>query len=279
MTTWHWKALKAAIGIFTAFGFLFLIGPLFVIVPLSFNAEPYFTFRPEMLMLDPDAYSLRWYEALFNDEEWHRALFNSMFIGICATLLATVLGTLAAISLNNAKFPARGTVMALLISPMVTPIVIVGVSVFFFYSSPLIGLSQTYLGIILSHAMLGAPFVVITVTATLAGFNETLMNAAASLGANAWTRFRRVQLPLIAPGVITGGLFAFATSFDEVVVVLFMGGLEQRTLPRQMWSGIREEINPTILAVATLLIIFAVLVLFAVEWLRARTAKQMEQAK
>lgn len=276
MNTMFWRTVKGAIGVFTAFGFLFLIGPLFVIVPLSFNAEPYFTFRPEMLMLDPEAFSLRWYENLFNDEEWHRALFNSFFIGICATILATTLGTLAAISLNQSNFPARRTVMALLISPMVTPIVIVGVSVFFFYSQPFIGLAQTYLGIILSHAMLGAPFVVITVTATLAGFNQTLMHAASSLGANAWTRFRRVQLPLISPGVITGGLFAFATSFDEVVVVLFMGGLEQRTLPRQMWSGIREEINPTILAVATLLIIFAVLVLFTVEWLRARTAKQLQ---
>lgn len=268
-----WRLTQGAVGIFAAAGFLFLIGPLFVIVPLSFNSEPYFTFRPEMLALDPDAFSLRWYQAIWDDTEWHRALFNSLFIGVFATLIATTLGTLAAIALNHDNFPARRTVMALLISPMVTPIIIVGVSVFFFYSNPLIGLSQTYLGIILSHAVLGTPFVVITVTATLAGFNRTLMDAAASLGANAITRFRRIQLPLIAPGVVTGGLFAFAASFDEVVVVLFMGGLEQRTLPRQMWSGIREEINPTILAVATLLIIFAVLVLFTVEWLRNRTEK------
>lgn len=276
MNTLQWRIAKAAVGLFTAVGFLFLIGPLFVIVPLSFNAEPYFTFRPEMFHLPSEAFSLRWYEFLFNDEEWHRALFNSFFIGIFATIVATILGTMAALALNHPNFPLRRTVMALLISPMVTPIVIVGVSVFFFYSQPAIGLSQTYIGIILSHAMLGAPFVVITVTATLAGFNQSLLHAAASLGANAWTRFRRIQLPLISPGVITGGLFAFATSFDEVVVVLFMGGLEQRTLPRQMWSGIREEINPTILAVATLLILFAVLVLFTVEWLRARTTRQMQ---
>ena len=113
----------------------------------------------------------------------------------------------------------------------------------------------------------------ITVTATLAGFDQTLMRAAASLGAGAITRFRRVQLPLIAPGVFSGGLFAFAASFDEVVVVLLMGGLDQRTIPRQMWSGIREQISPTILAVATLLIIFAVLVLFTVEWLRRRSVQ------
>ena len=153
---------------------------------------------------------------------------------------------------------------------MITPVIIVAVGVFFFYSR--LGLAQTHLGLILAHAALGAPFVVITVTATLAGFDQTLMRAAASLGAGPLTRFRRVQLPLIAPGVFSGGLFAFAASFDEVVVVLLMGGLQQRTIPRQMWAGIREQISPTILAVATLLIVFAVLVLFTVEWLRRRSS-------
>ena len=271
----QWQIGRALVRTFAGFGFLLLIAPLFVIIPLSFNAEPYFTFRADMLTFEPGAYSLRWYEALWEDEQWHRALFNSFFIGICATLLATTLGTLAAIALNNPQFPARRTVQLILISPLVIPIIIVGVGVFFFYATPWIGLTQTYLGIILSHAMLGAPFVVITVTATLSGFNPAFMHAAASLGANAMTRFRRIQLPLIMPGVITGGLFAFATSFDEVVVVLFMGGLEQRTLPKQMWSGIREEINPTILAVATLLIVFAILVLLLVEWLRKRASEQM----
>lgn len=266
-----WAAGQVSVRIFAGLGFLFLIAPLFVIIPLSFNAEPYFTFRAEMLTFEEGAYSSRWYQSIWEDEQWHRALLNSFFIGVCATTIATILGTLAAISLNNPNFPARRTVQLILISPMVIPIIIVGVGVFFFYATPWIGLSQTYLGIILSHAMLGAPFVVITVTATLTGFNPALMHAAASMGANAFTRFRRIQLPLISPGVITGGLFAFATSFDEVVVVLFMGGLEQRTLPRQMWSGIREDINPTILAVATLLIVFAVIVLFLAEWLRKRT--------
>ena len=137
-------------------------------------------------------------------------------------------------------------VSALLISPMITPVIIAGVGMFFFYSS--LGLSQTYIGIILAHAVFGAPFVVITVSVTLAGFDWTVMRAAANLGANPLVAFRRVQLPLILPGVISGSLFAFAASFDELVIVLFMGGLEQRTLPRQMWSGIREEISPTLLA-------------------------------
>ena len=253
---------------FCACAFVFLVAPILVIVPLSFNAEPYFTFTEGMLRLDADAWSLRWYRSIVEDEQWGRALANSMIIGVAATVLATTFGTVAALGLANPAMPGRRVAMGILISPMITPVIIVAVGVFFFYSK--LGLAQTHLGLILAHAALGAPFVVITVTATLAGFDHTLMRAAASLGAGPLTRFRRVQLPLIAPGVFSGGLFAFAASFDEVVVVLLMGGLEQRTIPRQMWSGIREQISPTILAVATLLIVFAVLVLFTVEWLRRR---------
>ena len=180
----------------------------------------------------------------------------------------SALGTLAALGLSSPAMPGRTLIMSILISPMITPVIIVAVGMFFFYSG--IGLAQTYLGLILAHTALGAPFVVITVTATLSGFDRTLMRAAASLGAGPLRRFFRVQLPLISPGVFSGGLFAFAASFDEVVVVLFMGGIEQRTIPRQMWSGIREQISPTILAVAVFLVIFAVLALLTVEWLRSR---------
>ena len=260
---------------FCACAFVFLIAPILVIVPLSFNAEPYFTFTEGMLRFDSDAYSLRWYRSIVEDEQWGRALANSLIIGIAATVLATTLGTLAALGLANPAMPGRRAAMGILISPMITPVIIVAVGVFFFYSS--LGLAQTHLGLILAHAALGAPFVVITVTATLAGFDHTLMRAGASLGAGALTRFRRIQLPLIAPGVFSGGLFAFAASFDEVVVVLLMGGLDQRTIPRQMWAGIREQISPTILAVATLLIVFAVLVLCTVEWLRRRSATPTER--
>ena len=256
---------------FCALVFAFLIAPILVIVPLSFNAEPYFTFTEGMLRLDADAWSLRWYRQIMEDEEWSRALANSLLIGVSATVLATALGTLAALGLSNPAMPARRFATGLLISPMVTPVIISAAGMFFFYSS--LGLAQTHLGLILAHAALGTPFVVITVTATLAGYDENLSRAAASMGAGPVTVFRRVQLPLIAPGVVSGGIFAFAASFDEVVVVLFMGGIEQRTIPRQMWSGIREEISPAILAVAVFLIVFAVLFLLTVEWLRRRNAR------
>ena len=253
---------------FCAFVFVFLVAPILVIVPLSFNAEPYFTFTEGMLRLDADAFSLRWYRQVASDPVWRRALGNSLAIGAAATALATALGTLAAMGLAHPAMPARRAAMGLLISPMVTPLIISAAGMFFFYSS--LGLAQTHLGLVLAHAALGAPFVVITVTATLTAFDRNLSRAAAGLGAGPWRTFRRVELPLIAPGVVSGALFAFAVSFDEVVVVLFMAGEAQRTVPREMWAGVREEISPAILAVATFLIAFAVLLLWTVEWLRRR---------
>jgi putative spermidine/putrescine transport system permease protein len=244
----------------------FLIAPLLVIVPLSFNAEPYFTFTSKMLTLNPDGFSLRWYQDIIDNPQWGEAIVNSLIIAIASTALATVLGTLAAVGLARSNMPFRDFFMALLISPLVVPIVIAAAGMYFFYSS--VGLAQTHLGIILAHTTLGVPFVVITMTATLSGFDRNLIKAASSLGADPVTAFFRVTLPLVAPGMISGALFAFAASFDEVVTVLFLGGPEQRTIPRQMWSGIREQISPTILAVATLLIIFSSLLLLAVEMLR-----------
>jgi putative spermidine/putrescine transport system permease protein len=246
----------------------FLLAPIFVIVPLSFNAEPYFTFTSKMLTLQPDGFSLRWYQDIADNPQWREAILNSLIIAIASTAIATVLGTLAAVGLARSNMPGRDFFMALLISPLVVPIVIAAAGMYFFYSS--VGLAQSHLGIILAHATLGVPFVVITMTATLSGFDRNLIKAAASLGADPVTAFFRVTLPLVAPGMISGALFAFAASFDEVVTVLFLGGPEQRTIPRQMWSGIREQISPTILAVATLLIVFSSLLLLAVEMLRRR---------
>ncbi len=246
----------------------FLIAPLLVIVPLSFNAEPYFTFTPKMLSLNPDGFSLRWYKDILDNPQWLEAIGNSLIIALASTVLATVLGTLAAIGLARSNMPFRDFFMAILISPLVVPIVIAAAGMYFFYSS--VGLAQTHLGIILAHTALGVPFVVITMTATLSGFDRNLIKAASSLGADPMTAFFRVTLPLVAPGMISGALFAFAASFDEVVTVLFLGGPDQRTIPRQMWSGIREQLSPTILAVATLLIIFSSLLLLAVEMLRRR---------
>jgi putative spermidine/putrescine transport system permease protein len=264
---WDQTPLEAGVNRWFAYGVLFfLIAPLLVVIPLSFNAEPYFSFTDKMLTLQPDGFSLRWYRDILENPQWLEAMRNSVIIGLCSTALATVLGTLAAMGLARSNMPFRDFFMALLISPLIVPIVISAAGMYFFYST--VGLAQTTLGIILAHTALGVPFVVITMTATLSGFDNNLIRASASLGADPFTTFFRVTLPLVAPGMISGALFAFAASFDEVVTVLFLGGPEQRTIPRQMWSGIREQISPTILAVATLLIVFSTLLLLTVEMLR-----------
>ena len=259
--------------------FFFLVAPVLVVVPLSFNADTYFTFSEAMLRLDPEAFSLQWYRGLLQDPNrpdsetsaWLIAAKNSLIIAVSATALATVLGTLAAVGLTRRHMPLRGPIMALLISPMIVPIIIIGAGMFLFYSD--IGLSFTMPGLVLAHAALGTPFVVITVTATLAGFDENLIRASFSLGARPLRTFRSVILPLCWPGVVSGALFAFITSFDEVVVVIFLAGPEQPTIPRLIWGGIRQEITLSILAVATILIAISTLLMLTVELLRRRSER------
>ena len=264
--TWYY-----GFRIFCGLIFFFLMAPILVIIPLSFNVQPYFTYTREMLTLDPAGFSMRWYNAFWNSTAWMNAIRNSLIVGVSATLIATVLGTLAALGLSRREMPFRGLIMGLLISPMIVPLIISAAGMFFFYSS--VGLAGTFPGVILAHAALGTPFVIITVTATLVGFDHSLTRAAASLGASPATAFRKITMPLILPGVISGALFAFITSFDEIVIVLFLAGVEQRTIPREMWSGIRESISPTILAVATILVMFSIALLTTIELLRRRSER------
>lgn len=243
---------------------LFLIAPILVIIPLSFNSVPFFTYpMPEL--------SLRWYEEFFLTARWQGALYHSLVVAVAVTLLSTVFGTLAALGLSRPNFPWRTAVMGLVISPMIVPVVITAVAVYFFYAD--IGLLNSYTGLILAHTTLATPFVVIAVTATMIGFDHSLARAAAGLGAPPIAVFLKVILPLILPGVASGALFAFITSFDEVVVALFVASAEQRTLPMVMFSGIREQISPTIIAAATVLILVSVAMLTTVELLRRRSER------
>ncbi|MBV2360199.1 ABC transporter permease subunit [Thalassococcus sp. CAU 1522] len=251
--------------------FVFLITPILVVMPLSFNAQDFFTFTPEMLRFDPEGYSLKHYRDFLTNPEWTSAVRNSLMIAPVATLISVSLGTLAAIGLSQSHVPGKQAIMAILISPMIVPLIISATGMYFFYSK--IGLVGTYWGVVLAHAVLGIPFVIITVTATLVGFDRSLTRAAANMGANPVTTFFKVQMPLILPGVISGGLFAFITSFDEVVVVLFIGSADLQTLPWQMFTGLREQISPTILAAATILVAISILLLTAVEMLRRRSER------
>jgi putative spermidine/putrescine transport system permease protein len=243
---------------------VFLVLPILVVMPLSFNSQPYFTYPLPGV-------SLRWYQEFFESADWMLALKNTVITGVVSTIIATVLGVTASLGLTSSRIRGKQIITGILISPMIVPLIITAVGVYFAFSP--LGMTDSLLGLILAHAALGAPFVVVTVTATLAGFNETLSRAGRSLGASPLRVFLQVKLPIIAPGVVSGALFAFATSFDEIVVAIFLTGPDQRTIPRQMWAGIREQLSPTILAVASLLVVISTLLLITLEFLRRRTER------
>lgn len=256
---WFW-----VFRIFCGLILLFLMVPVLVIIPLSFSDSSFLTYPIQ-------GFSLRWYEQIFSSGPWMDSLKNSLIVAPLATILAMIFGTLAAVGLNRADFPGKGLILALLISPMVVPLVIVAVGMYFFFAN--LGLLNSYAGLVIAHAVLGVPFVVITVNATLQNFDYNQIRAGASLGASPLRVFFTVVLPQIIPGVASGGLFAFATSFDEVVVALFIASPTERTLPIQMFSGIRENISPAIAAMATLLILLSVVLLLVMELLRRRSEK------
>jgi putative spermidine/putrescine transport system permease protein len=262
--TYTERASRLLLAVFATLVFIFLIAPILAILPLSFNDSTF-------LVYPMRGFTLHWYADVFASEKWRLAVQNSFLIGIPAAAIATALGTLAAIGLSLADFRGKAIVTALLLSPLVVPIIIVAVGLYFFFAP--LGLTQTYAGLIMAHAALGAPFVVVTVGSALASFDRNLARAAASLGAPPVTVFRRVMLPLVRPGVISGALFAFAVSFDEVVTILLLAAPQQRTIPREMFDGMRDSLNPSITAVAAMLVTLAILLLLVVEWLRARNER------
>ena len=264
--------------------FFFLIAPLVAIIPISFSQSPFMLFTEGMMTWppDPEAWSLRWYRYMVGictdkvlttpcSNKWMVGTVNSFFIGFVSTFVATALGTLAALGLSRPHMPYKGLIMSILISPMIVPLIITAAGMFFFYAK--INLVYTFTGIILAHVALSTPFVVITVTATLVGFDTNMTKASQSLGARPIRTFFKVIMPLILPGVISGALFAFITSFDEVVIVMFMASLDQLTIPKQMWAGIRQEISPVILCMATCLVALSIFLLTTVEILRRRSEK------
>ena len=270
--------------VFCGIVFFFLIAPLVAIIPISFSRSPFMLFTEGMLAWppDPEAWSFRWYRYMVGictdknlttpcSNRWMVGTVNSFFVGTISTLVATALGTLAALGLSRPHMPYKGLIMSILISPKIFPFIITAAGMFFFYAK--VNLVYTFTGIILAHVALSTPFVVITVTATLVGFDTNMTKASQSLGARPVRTFFKVIMPLILPGVISGALFAFITSFDEVVIVMFMASLDQLTIPKQMWAGIRQEISPVILCMATCLVALSIFLLTTVELLRRRSEK------
>jgi putative spermidine/putrescine transport system permease protein len=243
---------------------VYLVLPIVVVVPLSFSSGLYLSFPPP-------GFSLRWYARFFADPAWTASLWLSVWVGLTVMVLSVLLGTPAAFALVRGRFRGARLINAFILTPVIVPGIIVAVGVYFFYAR--IGLVGTPIGLILAHTCLAVPFVVINVSATLYGFDARLEHAAMSLGATPWRTFRTITLPLIRPGVLAGAVFAFITSFDELLVALFVSGSSAVTLPRRMWQQIRFNIEPTIAAVSTLMIVFTTLLLLSAELLRRRSAR------
>ena len=251
----------------TAAVLFFLIAPIVVIFPLSLSSG-------ELLTLPVPGYSLRWYEDFFTSSKWLLATRNSFIVGIATAVVATTLGTAAALGIFLGRFRGKAVLVALLSTPMVVPVVVTAVAMYFAFS--LVGLNNSLAGLVIAHTVLSVPYVLITVLATLQTFDRNLLKAAATLGAPPHVAFRRVVLPLIAPGVATGALFAFATSFDELVVAIFVSSPGQFTLPRQMYAGLREFLSPTIAATAVMLVVCSLVLLAANEIIRTRARLRMQ---
>lgn len=260
---WHYGSRVVCFAVLA-----FLILPIIIIIPMSFTSG-------NLLVFPIPGFSFRWYQSLVEGAAWIDAAKNSLAIAIAATALAMVLGTMAAAGLSRASFALKPVIIGLVLAPVLVPIVITAVAMYFFFATA--GLVGSYAGLVLAHAALGVPFVVITVLASLDGFDHNLVRAAANLGASPLTAFRRITLPIIFPGVASGGLFAFVTSFDEIVVTLFLAAPDQRTLPRQIFSGVREYVSPGIAAVATILILLSVALLVTVQLLQNRSRRLMRK--
>jgi len=264
------RAAHLAVRVFAGLVFIYLVAPVFVVVPLSFTSS-------QLLVFPLPGYSLQWYEDFFTNPLWTGALANSLFVGTIVMVVATTLGTLAALGLHGSRARWKALVFGVLVTPLAVPVVIVAVAIFYYFAS--LALVGTYIGLIMAHTVLALPFVVITVSATLQGFDPNLTRAAASLGAPPAHAFRTVTLPIIAPGVVSGALFAFVTSFDEIVVALFLASPQQRTLPRQIFSGVSENISPTITAAAVVLLLVSVVLMGAMEFLRRRGERFRNQVQ
>jgi putative spermidine/putrescine transport system permease protein len=238
---WWWSLARQAVS---ALAVIYLVAPLIIVLIISFSSAPFLTFPPP-------GFSLQWYHNLFNNPAWSGSLMTSVKILVPAALIATITGTAAAYGLVRSSFPGKTAVAALLMAPLVVPVIVTAVGIFGFFRT--LGLFGTLSGLIVAHAVLTVPYVVATVSGTLIMVDKRLEQAALTLGASPWKTFRRVTLPLILPAVLSGLVFPMVVSFDELVVSLFISTPAVRPVTVEMWSNVRGAVDPTIAAVATVL--------------------------
>jgi len=252
---------RSTLSLFGILFCAFLLGPIMAFIPMSFNDAA-------LLHYPIKHFSLRWYRDLIQASEWHNALVNSLVVASSATVLATALGVCAAYGLWRGRFSGKNLIMVVIMTPMIVPSVIGAVAMYFSFTQ--VGLDYTYAGLILAHTAMGAPMVVVTVLSVLARFDANLLRAAASLGADPLVTFRRVTLPLILPGVMSGAIFAFAISLDDVVAALFLAGPSQRTLPVQMYMRSTDLFDLVTAAAASVMFFGAIAMMVMLQLLRRR---------
>lgn len=255
---------RVAYWAFCAVVLAFLLVPIAAIVPLSFSSGSFLSYPLP-------GFSLRWYHEVLGGERWMRALGNSLVVGAAATAISVVLGTLAALGLTRWRGPVAATLKLVMLSPMIVPVILIAVASYFFLAP--LALTSTYTGLILAHTVIAVPFVVVPVLTALELQDPNLARAAASCGATPAVTFFRVTLPGIVPAMASGALFAFAASFDDVVIALLVAGPDQRTLPREMFSGLRDSITPALTAVATIMIVFSTALFLLMQALQRRARR------
>lgn len=244
---------------------LFLVLPILIVIPMSFSGAQSLTFPPPSL-------SLRWYESFFADDAWLVALFNSVVVALTSSLLSLVLGTLAAYGLVRHSFIGRALAETNFMVPLILPPIIVAVALYIVFAK--VGLLGSYEGLIIAHTLHSAPYVVLVMTVAIGSFDERIEQVARSLGARERTIFRRIILPNLAPSVLASWMLAFIVSFDEVILTLFLFG-NHYTIPKRMITRLELQIDPTITAIATMLIFFSVVSLAAVYLLTRRNRRSL----
>lgn len=251
--------------------FAFLVVPLLVVVPVSFSSGLY-------LQFPPPGFSLQWYRDYFNDPQWIDATVLSFEIALCVVVLAVGIGSLAALVIVRMPFPGIGLVRMILMTPLIVPSVVVAIAVYSVYVTfHLIGSFQ---GIVLAHTILALPFTIILMVAGFQRVDRRLEEASYTMGAGVSWTFRHVTLPILRPSLFAAAIFAFIASWDEIIMVIFIGGGAGTTLPLRMFNYLRTEINPTIAAVSTLLLGFAVVAFATAEGVRLRgTARRTARGR
>lgn len=241
--------------------FLFLILPIFIVIPISFSSATY-------LQFPPPGFSLKWYYNYFSSRTWIDATILSLQVASMSTIIATTLGTLLALFIVRGNLKGKNLIFFFTVSPMIVPLIIIAIAIYFFYAK--LHIIGTVSGLVAAHTVLAIPYVLVIVSTTLKGFDETLERASLSLGANPLKTFFLITLPVIKPGLISAALFAFIVSFDELVLAIFITGTSAVTLPKRMWEGIRFEIDPTVAAVSSLLIVLSTTLLVLVTFIRKK---------